>query len=116
MDDLTIAGETRGDSTVLHVGGEIDAYTAPQLGERLDEQIESGHPHLVVVLEDVTFMDSSGLNVLVGRLAAARSREGSLSLVGPCERVVRVLSITGLDEVLEIFPTIDAACRATARV
>ena len=112
MDDLTIASESWGASTILHVRGEIDAYTAPALGERLDREIEAGHTRLVVDLEDVSFMDSSGLNVLVGRLVSVRSQEGSLSLVHPCDRVLRVLTITGLDEVFEIFGSIDAACGA----
>ena len=114
MDDLTISSGSRGASTVIHVGGEIDAYTAPTLGERLDEQINAGHTRLVVDLEDVSFMDSSGLNVLVGRLASVRSRGGSLSLVRPRDRILRVLTITGLNELFAIFSSVDAACGAAA--
>ena len=50
---------------VVHVHGEIDLYTAPQLWETLDAAI-AGTPHeLVIDLSDVTFLDSSGLAVLV---------------------------------------------------
>ena len=112
MDGLTITSESRGASTVVRVGGEVDAYTAPTLRERLDAEISAGHTHLVVGLEEVSFMDSSGLSVLVGGLAAARSRNGSLSLAGPDERILRVLTITCLTDVFEIFPSVGAACEA----
>jgi anti-anti-sigma factor len=71
--DLSITSEARGDSTVVHVGGEIDVYTAPALRERLDEHISAGRHHLVVDLGDVTFMASTGLGVLVGRLRLVRA-------------------------------------------
>ena len=116
MDGLTITSESRGASTVVRVGGEVDAYTAPTLRERLDAEISAGHTHLVVGLEEVSFMDSSGLSVLVGGLAAARSRNGSLSLAGPDERILRVLTITGLTDVFEIFPSVGAACEAAGSV
>ena len=116
MDDLRISSESRGASTVLRVGGELDAYTAPMLREQLDAEISAGHLHLVVGLEDVSFMDSSGLSVLVGALAAAGSRNGSLSLAGPDERILRVLTITGLTAVFEIFSSVGAACEAADSV
>lgn len=113
MDDLTISSGSRRASTVVRVGGEIDAFSAPTLRERLEAEINAGHTHLVVDLEDVSFMDSSGLSALIGGLAAARSRNGSLSLAGPGERILRVLTITGLTDVFEIFSSVDAACEAS---
>ena len=113
MDDLTISSGSRGASTVVRVGGEIDAFSAPRLREWLEAEINAGHTHLVVDLEDVGFMDSSGLSALIGGLAAARSRNGSLSLAGPGERILKVLTITGLTDVFEIFSSVDAACEAS---
>ena len=55
---------------VIAVGGEIDVYTAPKLRDGLVELINSGHYHLVIDLEGVDFLDSTGLGVLVGALEA----------------------------------------------
>jgi len=61
--DLSISSEVRGEATVVHVGGEIDVYTAPLLREHLDEHISAGRTDLVVDLGSVTFMASTGLGV-----------------------------------------------------
>ena len=110
--DLSITRADHGDQTVVHLGGEIDVYTAPLVREKLDEQIQGGRTRLVVDLTDVTFLDSTGLGVLVGRLKLARTRGGSMRLVGKDDRVLKVFSITCLDKVFEINPDLDAALAA----
>jgi anti-anti-sigma factor len=111
--DLSITRADHGDRTVVRLGGEIDVYTAPFVREKLDEQIHAGRADLVVDLSDVTFLDSTGLGVLVGRLKIARTRGGSMRLVGTAERVLRVFAITGLDKVFEIYPDLEAALDAS---
>jgi anti-sigma B factor antagonist len=112
--DLSISSEARGETTVVHVGGEIDVYTAPVLREHLDEHISAGRVHLVVDLSGVTFMASTGLGVLVGRLKLVRAANGTLCLVCSSDRTLSVFSITGLDKVFQIFPSVDSALAATA--
>jgi anti-sigma B factor antagonist len=112
--DVSITSETRGDSTVVHVSGEIDVYTAPLLREQLDEYISQGRHHLVVDLGGVSFMASTGLGVLVGRLKLVRVTNGTLRLVCSSERILSVFSITGLDKVFQIFPSVDDALADTA--
>ena len=112
--DLSITSEARGEATVVHVSGEIDVYTAPVLREHLDEHISAGRIHLVVDLGGVTFMASTGLGVLVGRLKLVRAANGTMRLVCSSERILSVFSITGLDKVFQIFPSVDDALTATA--
>ncbi|MDQ5841014.1 MAG: STAS domain-containing protein [Chloroflexota bacterium] len=112
--DLSITSEPRGEVTIVHVGGEIDVYTAPVLRERLDEHISEGRHQLVVDLEGVTFMDSTALGVLVGRLKLVRVKGGTLRLTCSSERILKVFSITGLDKVFQIFPSVDEALAPTA--
>ena len=112
--DLSISSEVRGEATVVHVGGEIDVYTAPLLREHLDEHISAGRTDLVGDLGSVTFMASTGLGVLVGRLKLVRAVNGTLRLVCSSERILSVFSITGLDKVFQIFPSVDDALSATA--
>lgn len=112
--DLSITSEACGEATVVHVAGEIDVYTAPELRERLDEHISAGRHDLVVDLEGVTFMASVGLGMLVGRFKLVRAANGTLYLVCSSERILSVFSITGLDKVFQIFPSVDDALAATA--
>ena len=111
--DLLISSDARGEVTVVHVQGEIDVYTAPVLRERLDEHLSEGRLHLVVDLDDVSFMDSTGLGVLVGRLKLVRVKDGTLHLVCSSERILKVFSITGLDKVFQLFASVDDAVAAT---
>ena len=110
---LSVATTERDDVTVVTVSGEVDVYTAPQLRSALEERIAAGHTALVVDLEDVGFLDSTGLGVLVGRLKAVKKVDGWLRVVCTNERIVRLFGITGLDQVLPIFDSVEAALAAT---
>ena len=94
---------------VLAVQGEVDVYTAPRLREKLVELVTQGKHRIVVDLEAVEFLDSTGLGVLVGGLKRVRSHDGDLSLVCTQHRILKVFEITGLTKVFAIYDTVDAA-------
>jgi len=98
--------------TVLAVRGEVDVYTAPRLREKLVELVSKGKHHIVVDLEAVDFLDSTGLGVLVGGLKRLRSHEGDLNLVCTQQRILKVFEITGLTKVFTIYESVDAATTA----
>lgn len=100
------------DVSVVKVGGEVDVYTAAQLRSVLDAEVESGRIRLVLDLEEVTFLDSTGLGVLVGRLKAVRNQSGWLRIVCSSDRILRVFRITGLDKVFGIHASLDEALAA----
>ena len=112
--DLSLSTETIGDRTIVRVGGEIDVYTAPKLREQLVELVNDGSFHLVVDMEGVDFLDSTGLGVLVGGLKRVRAHEGSLRLVCTQERLLKIFRITGLAKVFPIYDSVDEAARADA--
>ena len=72
--DLSLSSRTDGDKTVIEVGGEIDVYTAPKLRERIVDLVDAGSYDLVIDMEQVEFLDSTGLGVLVGGLKRVRAR------------------------------------------
>ncbi len=111
--DLSLSTRTEGDRTVVVVGGEIDVYTAPKLREQLIDLVSSGQYHLVVDMEGVEFLDSTGLGVLVGGLKRVRAHEGSLRLVCTQERILKIFRITGLTKVFPIHGSVEEAVAAT---
>jgi len=111
--DLTLDTYTLGDRTVVRVGGEIDVYTAPKLREQLVDLVNAGKFHLVVDMEAVEFLDSTGLGVLVGGLKRVRAHDGSLHLVCTQERILKIFRITGLTKVFPIHNTVEEAVAAT---
>jgi len=107
--ELSLATRTVADHTVVEIGGEIDVYTAPRLRERLIEVVGAGERRVVVDLGRVEFLASTGLGVLVGAHRRLRAREGSLTLVCPHERLLKIFRITGLDSVFDIYDTVESA-------
>ena len=77
--DLTLATREEDGRAIVAVGGEIDVYTAPKLRDQITELVSGGSYNLVIDLEAVEFLDSTGLGVLVGGLKKVRAHDGSLS-------------------------------------
>lgn len=92
---------------VVDVRGEVELHSAPQLREEL-HRVCTGDACVVVDLSGVSFIDSTGLGVLIGGLKRAREN-GSLSLVCPQSRVRRVFEITGLTQVFTFFDAVEDA-------
>jgi anti-sigma B factor antagonist len=104
-------------SDTIHVvspSGEVDAATAPQLGRRLLSLADEGKTGLVVDLSSVTFMDSTGIGVLLDALRRLTARRGRLALVCPTDRILRPFEITGLVGYLNVFGTREEALGAVA--
>jgi anti-anti-sigma factor len=94
---------------VVTVRGEVDLASAPSLKATLDPLVEPG-TGLVVDMSDVTFCDSSGLSVLVQcRELASDSGADPLRLVITRPSITRVFDVTGLDQVFEIYASLDDA-------
>jgi len=106
--------DRRADWQVLTVRGEVDVTTTPRVRAQLIALLsEDGKPLVVVDLEGVDFLDSSGLGALVAGLKLARSRSGELRIVCDQQRSVRkVLEVTGLERVLDRYYSVEAAVAA----
>lgn len=97
---------------VVAVTGEIDLATAPLLRERLEAKLDAGSASVVVDLRNTTFLDSTGLGVLVSALKRCRDAGGDLGLVAVEARILKLFAITGLHDTFSIWSSVDAACAA----
>ena len=107
--DLKLDTHNKDGIEIVDVEGEIDVYTAPRLRELLIDLVNNGHYQLIVNMEKVEFLDSTGLGVLVGGLKRVRAHDGSLDLVCTQERILKIFRITGLTKVFGIHDTVDQA-------
>lgn len=94
---------------MLDIVGEVDLYTAPALRDRMASLIDGGVRRLVVNLEEVGFLDSSGLGVLIGALRRLKEHDGVLRLVCNEGSTLKVLTVTGLDKVFQIHTDLGSA-------
>jgi anti-sigma B factor antagonist len=107
--ELQLTDRSAGDWTVLDIVGEVDLYTAPALRDRIASLVDGGVRTLVVNLQQVGFMDSSGLGVLIGELRRHKEHDGDLARVCPEGSTLKVLTVTGLDKVFRIHPDLASA-------
>jgi len=113
MNTLELEVDRKQEWQVLTVRGEVDITTTPRVRAQLISLLSEGTPHVIVDLEGVDFLDSSGLGALIAGLKLARSRSGELRLVCDRQRSVRkVLEVTGLERVLDRYDSVDAAVAA----
>ena len=94
---------------VVRITGRLDFTSAPKARDQFATAIAGGHRKLVVDLGKVGFVDSAGLGSLIGGMRAARLAGGDLRVANPSEQVTMLLSLTSLDQVIKIDPTIEKA-------
>ena len=104
---LNIASEKAGDFTVIGLEGEVDVYSASMLREEINSQVDGGEYNLVVDLNKVAFLDSTGLGVLVGGLKRVKSHDGQLGIICDQEKILRIFRITGMDKIFPIYSGVD---------
>lgn len=94
---------------VVSPKGRLDLLSAATLKQRLAQEVAEGRQRLIVDLNDVDFIDSSGLGALIGGLKAARVAGGDLRIARPREQARTVLRLTTLDRVLRGYETVEEA-------
>ena len=112
MDIKVQVHEADDDAYVVELGGEIDVYTSPRVKDAITELIDQGHYNLVINLEKVRYIDSTGLGVLIGGLKRVREHGGSVNLVCTNPQIKKIFDITGLVKIFGIFDGEDAAMKA----
>lgn len=100
-------------SNVLPLEGEIDLHVSPRIAASLNTMLAAQPKQVVIDLSNVSYIDSSGLAVLIEGMQNASAYGGKLALAGLQETVRPIFEIARLDQVFQIFPNVDAAFAAT---
>jgi anti-sigma B factor antagonist len=109
--DLELETTQRDGVAVLSLRGEIDVYTAPRMRQAIVDLVDAGSRNIVIDMEKVDFLDSTGLGVLVEGLKRVRTRGGSLSLVVTQDKIVKIFDITGLNKAFPIHGSLEEALK-----
>ena len=94
---------------VVSARGELDLAGAPELRTALSDHLSEGNGYVLLDLTAVTFIDSTGLGIVVGAGKRAQALGGCLRIVCDNTRVLRLLALTGITKTLGVFPTFDEA-------
>lgn len=110
---VTVSEHTR--HAIVTVDGEVDVTTGSQLRDPLHDLLTRRHWHHVVDLRAVTFLDSTGLGILVSDHRRLRDRDGSLQVVCGAGLVSRVFRLTGVDRVIPVRRSVEDAVAVLAQ-
>ena len=94
---------------VIRVVGRVDANTAPQFEQKLNEYIDGGHRLLVVEMDGTDFLSSAGVRALISAQKSLKGRGGKVAIAQPSQRVTEVLDLAGLRPLFPIYDNTEAA-------
>jgi len=97
------------DVTICHINGDIDINSSPDIKKTFDELTKSEEKKIVVNLEEVSYIDSSGLATLVEVLKKTKSYGGGLKLSNLADKVKGLFEITKLEKLFQIYDTTEQA-------
>ena len=109
---LEVTVEQVGDTTVVHLEGEVDLNVSPMLRAQLKELTRAARPLIVIDMAGVPYIDSSGVATLVECLQGVSRYKGCLRLARLTQRAAGVFEISRLDTVFSIHGTLEEACEA----
>lgn len=112
MNPVTQKTPLENQAILIRVRGRLDHNSVPEFETVLKNLLEEGYIRLVIDMEEATYINSSGLRVLISLLRAANRRGGEVVLAGLSQRLDEIFSMAGFDKVFSIWPTPDEAIRA----
>jgi len=95
---------------IVTLSGELDHHTAASVKDSIDTEIgRLSAKNVIFKLDGVTFMDSSGIGMIIGRYKQARAFGGDVRLTGASPGVMRLIEISGLRKIIKHYPSLDQA-------
>ncbi|MFN3660579.1 MAG: STAS domain-containing protein [Brevinematales bacterium] len=92
-----------GDVVIFDIKGEIDLYNAPEIKEKIKDEINKGKVNIIINLDKVSYIDSSGIGVLISSLSNLKKVGGTMKLINVYASVRKVFELTKLTSFFEIY-------------
>jgi len=97
------------DAVILDIDGRITMLNSHELLEALKKQLKCGAARIMILLDKVDYMDSSGVGVLITAMKLARKGNANIALVSLTRRVKQVMEMSGLGQVFPVFEDLESA-------
>lgn len=109
---MQISTDIINDYLVVTLQGELDHHTSEDVRKKIDQQYYNNNLlNIVLDLRGLNFMDSSGIGLIMGRYKNCKEQRGSISIVSTSLYIERILKMSGLLKLMNVFPTIDEAIK-----
>lgn len=107
---MNLSFEKKGDKLIVHMAGELDHHSAEEVRNKVDDRLErEGYNKLIMDFSGVTFMDSSGIGVVIGRYKKLSLKKGKVYITQVNGSVKRVFEISGMFKIIPVFDNIEKA-------
>jgi anti-anti-sigma factor len=103
--------EKIGNIDMITLSGRLDTDTSEKLNKKFDEVCETGSGKTIVVMNDVDYISSSMIRILLKSLKKHRAKDGDFQLVGLQPQIMKVMKIAGMDTLFLIFKDKESALR-----
>lgn len=108
--EVRLLGEKR--ALLIHLTGELDHHTAGKIKEEADRMIRSTNAVSIIFdFTDLSFMDSSGIGMIMGRYKKVRTLGGRIVAYGVNAQIMRIMEMSGIDKIIKLTPDYDRALR-----
>ena len=108
-DIMKVTYETIKDTLIVKIVGELDQHSAQFLRKELDKLILLGAKNLLLNLEELDFMDSSGIGVIIGRYKNVLTLGGVTAILNPKSQVEKIIRLSAIDKIIPIYFDLDEA-------
>lgn len=99
---------------IILIAGEIDHHTSQELRRQTESALEQmGGKNIIFGFQEVTFMDSSGIGVMIGRYKQIQSLGGRIAISCPNKKIEEIIHLSGLSRLLPSFPSLNEAIAYT---
>ncbi|MGC8724342.1 MAG: STAS domain-containing protein [Acidobacteriota bacterium] len=112
MTNLEIRSEPKGDAWVIRLKGFLDAHNHGLFREAVQEHTQKGHRRLIVDFSELTYIGSSGIEVILSHIQPLRDDGGDMILCCMSPKIFKVFDLLGLPSFFTICPTVEEASKA----
>lgn len=106
---MEISQREKNGIVILDIQGEIDLYNAPEIKDTIQKLIEEQKYNIIINLEKVSYIDSSGIGALISSLSNLKKYQGGLKIINVYASVKKVFELTKLTSFFEIYDSEDEA-------
>lgn len=102
-----------GTKLIVELSGELDHHSAEEVRNNIDDKLEREKPNVLIMdFSGVTFMDSSGIGVVIGRYKKLSMREGKVLIANINRSIRRVFDISGLYKIVKVYDSVEEALKS----
>lgn len=100
---MSVEIEVKGETLIAKLIGELDHHTAAGIREQIDNSVELNIPSLLILdFEKISFMDSSGIGLVLGRYRNLSKRGAKMKVTGVSPQIYKVMRLSGIERLMSL--------------